>query len=175
MEEYLFGFQKAYLNLNPSKEKIKPLRKTNAENINISNDHLEKIKDHIDFIRPDKVQLNTAVRPPAEKDAVPLDHEDLERLCSFFGKNTEVIAESKSFSTKSLNNLGTEEILAVLSRRPCRLTDLAKGLGMEHNQILKVLDQLQKEGKIRSEYQNNEQYYLKTGTEHSLLSVHLRE
>lgn len=134
------------------------------KNINVSEDQIEKIKDHIESIRPDKVQLNTAVRPPAEKDAIPLDYEDLERLCSVFGKNTEVIAESKRSSTKTLHNLGSEEILAVLSRRPCRLIDLARGLGMEHNQILKVLDQLQKEGKIRSEYQNNEQYYLKTGT-----------
>ena len=133
-------------------------------NVNTSDDQIEKFKHHIASIRPDKVQLNTAVRPPAEKEAIPLKYEELERFCSVFGKNTEVIAESKRSSAKSTDSLGTEEVLAVLSRRPCKLVDLAKGLGIQHNQILKVLDQLQKEGKIRSECQNNEQYYLKTGT-----------
>ena len=47
--------------------------------------HLKKLKAAVARIRPDKVQLNTVVRPPAERSARPLNRAELERIRAFFG------------------------------------------------------------------------------------------
>jgi len=57
--------------------------------------HLQKIKTIITEINPDKIQLNTVVRPPNEKFAKPLNLKDLERIRDFFGYGCEVIREFK--------------------------------------------------------------------------------
>lgn len=47
--------------------------------------HLQKLKTIIMEINPDKIQLNTVIRPPNEKFARPLNLKDLEKIRDFFG------------------------------------------------------------------------------------------
>jgi len=46
----------------------------------------------IDTICPDKIQINTVVRPPSDSRAKSLDRERLEEIKLLFGENAEVIA-----------------------------------------------------------------------------------
>ncbi len=51
-----------------------------AEGLNTEAEQIAKIKAAIELIRPDKIQLNTAVRPTAEADIKKLDAEKLQAI-----------------------------------------------------------------------------------------------
>ena len=55
-----------------------------------TDDEVKKIAGHVARIRPDIVQLNTAVRPAAEKSARAIPRKRLEELASIFGPNTDI-------------------------------------------------------------------------------------
>lgn len=57
--------------------------------------HIQRLKTIIREINPDKIQLNTVVRPPNEKFAQPLNLKDLERIRDFFEYKCEIISEFK--------------------------------------------------------------------------------
>jgi wyosine [tRNA(Phe)-imidazoG37] synthetase (radical SAM superfamily) len=76
--------------------------------LNDSDEQIEKIAACIEKIRPDKVQLNTVSRPPAE-DVKPVSRERLRQIAKRIYKNAEVIADFKcdrkadDFKIKSSN------------------------------------------------------------------------
>ena len=55
---------------------------------------VDKIGGLIERIRPDRVQLNTATRPPAEDFALPVSRRDMERFARMLGGRAEVIARA---------------------------------------------------------------------------------
>ena len=67
-----------------------------VESLNTKSDQIAKIRNAIDRIRPDKVQLNTAVRPTAEPNLKRLDIETLHTIAAQLGPQCEIIAD---FST----------------------------------------------------------------------------
>ena len=56
-----------------------------VEGINTGPDQIARIKEAADRIRPDKIQLNTAVRPTADPNIVPLDAERLQAIAARLG------------------------------------------------------------------------------------------
>ena len=120
-----------------------------VKGVNDSPSHLNKIKKIISEIKPEKVQLNTVIRPPAEKFARPLNLKDLEKIKKTLGENCEIIAEfRKKEQLPSFENL-EESILSMIKRRPVTLDDISASLGKHKNEILKSLNSLLKEAKIR--------------------------
>lgn len=113
-------------------------------------------------IQPDRIQLNTVVRPPAEKFASALSVERLSSFCRLFRPTAEVIAE---FNTQRDLRLqaNKETILSMLQRRPCSADQIAKGFGMHHNEVSKYLGNLMRTGQIREERKNNTVYYAASG------------
>jgi len=109
-------------------------------------------------IEPDRIQLNTVVRPAAEQFAAPLSAESMSSLCPLFHPTAEVIAE---FSTeKDLRlQVNKETILSMLQRRPCTADQIAKGFGMHLNEVSKYLGNLVQSGQVCEERKNNTVYY----------------
>ena len=66
-----------------------------VKGINDDLKHIQKLKTIIREINPDKIQLNTVVRPPNEKFAQPLNLKDLKRIRDFFEYKCEIITEFK--------------------------------------------------------------------------------
>jgi wyosine [tRNA(Phe)-imidazoG37] synthetase (radical SAM superfamily) len=109
-------------------------------------------------IAPDRIQLNTAVRPPAEDFATPLSRRQLEELAPLFEPPAEVIAEfDRSAAPKFEVNL--ESICAMLQRRPCTAGQIAQVFGLHPNEVAKYLGRLVREARIRSESRDGEVYY----------------
>ncbi|MFB0553636.1 MAG: radical SAM protein [Phycisphaerae bacterium] len=122
-----------------------------VEGLNTNAEQIAKIRDAIGLIRPDKVQLNTAVRPTAETDIKRLNAEKLQAIAARLGPKCEVVADfSLSHHGRGLENKA-EQVLSILKRRPCSLNDICSGLGIGHNEALKYVTDLQHEGIIRSE------------------------
>ncbi len=126
---------------------------------NNSPSHLQKLKKAIAEINPDRVQLNTVVRPPAEVSALPLSHRELEKIRKFLGKKAEIIAEfDKIQHLPSSLNL-QDAILSLVKRRPATISDMSFSLGRHKNELIKYIDQLLKRNKIISVIHQGKKYY----------------
>lgn len=112
--------------------------------------HIQKLKEAASRIKPDKIQLNTVVRPPAEKSAQPLSPEEMEKIRKAFGKNCEIIAKFDKKALKPLQKDFEGAILTMIQRRPVTLSDISASLGRNKNEVIKYLDILLEEGKIRT-------------------------
>jgi len=124
-------------------------------------DEVGRIAALVDKMRIDRVQLNTVSRPPAEASALTVATDDLEKLRALFSCPCEVIAEtrkSQHVSSSSSGNL-EDQIVALLSRRPCTVEGIAAGLGFRPNEVLKHLDVLCAKGIIRSDRRGLDVFY----------------
>ena len=125
---------------------------------------ISRIADLVKAIGPNRVQLNTAVRPPSEEYAFAAPKKDLERLAGLFDPPAEVIPE---FSTDVSKPTGASEtdILAMLERRPCTMEQIAQVFSIHRNEVSKYIGKLMREGRIRKQSQDNEVYYIGTPKE----------
>jgi wyosine [tRNA(Phe)-imidazoG37] synthetase (radical SAM superfamily) len=121
--------------------------------------HIKKLKAAVEEIEPDRIQLNTVIRPPAEEFAQALSSKELEKIKEIFGKNCEIIAD---FSNKDQFPQGKnleDRILSIIQRRPVTLLDISTSLGKHHDEILKCLNPLIKNGLIKSVIHKDKTYY----------------
>lgn len=128
------------------------------QGMNAMSSDVSRIADLAGEIGPDRIQLNTVVRPPAEEFAGSLSKERLSSLCGLFRPTAEVISEfSTEKALKQQANKGM--ILSMLQRRPCTTDQIAKGFGIHLNEVSKYLGSLLQTGQIREERRNNTVYY----------------
>jgi wyosine [tRNA(Phe)-imidazoG37] synthetase (radical SAM superfamily) len=110
---------------------------------------LRDLKKAVAFIKPDRVQLNTVARPPAEASAGPLTLRELERIRKALGARTEVVAAfAKKRQARKAGPLESA-ISAMVRRRPVTVDDIAASLGRHRDEVLKAAGRLLESGKIR--------------------------
>jgi wyosine [tRNA(Phe)-imidazoG37] synthetase (radical SAM superfamily) len=130
-----------------------------VKGINDSKSHLKALKEAIHEINPDKVQINTVTRPPSEKLAHPLLREEMEKIKKFLGNNCEMVAHFKRKGlTPEEENL-KDLILDIIHRRPVTAEDISESLGRSKKEVLKYIDILKRENKIKAVLYENEDYY----------------
>lgn len=118
-----------------------------AEGINDSDDEIEALRQAIERIQPDAVQLNTVVRPPAESFARPVSPARLAEIKDAFGNKAEIIASFKGTSGKTA--LPPEEaIREYLKRRPGSFEDIITSLGLGRDDAESALSRLTATGEI---------------------------
>ena len=122
-----------------------------VESLNTKSDQISKIRNAIEQIRPDKVQLNTAVRPTAEPNLKRLDIETLRAIATQLGPQCEIIADFSTLHHVNFPENKVDDVLSILKRRPCSLNDISSGLGIGRNEALKYISHLQHKGLIHSE------------------------
>ena len=132
-----------------------------VKGVNDHEAHLQKLKEITSQVNPDKIQLNTVVRPPAEKFASALTLDELEKIRDLMGKNCEIIDTFEKTSSSQLQkNLELEEnLLAMIHRRPMTLADLSTSLGKPLNEVLNLIQVLKSEEKIKFVSHKGIEYY----------------
>lgn len=120
---------------------------------------INRLKTCISSIQPDKVQANTVTRPPAESFAEPVLRELLENLAAQLFEHSEVIADYRGVHEKQEFAAQREDVLTLLKRRPCSVEDIAAGLGLHRNEVLKYIEELSAEGKIETRMSGSQLYY----------------
>ncbi len=130
-----------------------------VKDINDSTAHLQKLKTVLTEIYPDKVQLNTVVRPPAEKFASSLTKTELETINNFLGGECEIIATFDKKAQDLVQKSEEENILSMVQRRPMTLIDIASSLGLHRNEVMKHLQILLENGDIRLIRHKGSVYY----------------
>lgn len=122
-----------------------------AEGINDDPGELARIREHIDAIRPDRIQLNTLDRPPAYSGIRPMPRQRLLEIVDAWGPGrTEIIkridhaGDVPSYS-EDLHDL----LLQTLGRRPLTLEDICQVTGQNQEGILAYLDLLMSQNRVR--------------------------
>ncbi|MBC2717673.1 MAG: radical SAM protein [Desulfobacteraceae bacterium] len=132
-----------------------------VEGINATESMIKKFKQWTDRINPDKIHLNTAVRPTAETYVYSVPEEKLAYFCEILGKKAEVIAPfKKEAKNKKMSDTGNE-LLSMLSRRPCTLADISAGLGLHQHEILKYVEPMITDKHIEVLHINGKMFYQK--------------
>jgi wyosine [tRNA(Phe)-imidazoG37] synthetase (radical SAM superfamily) len=111
-------------------------------------------------IGSDRIDLNTISRPPAEEFACPVpltQMEDLARLCK--GK-VGIICQGARPQGAAVEIAAEEDILGLLSRRPCTLADIASGLGIHATAVTKCLDSLTAARKVQTVFRTGQWFYM---------------
>lgn len=118
---------------------------------------INRLKTCISSIQPDKVQVNTVTRPPAESFAESVQKQQLENLAEQLFERSEVIADYKGVHEEFASQ--REDVLTLLKHRPCSVEDIAFGLGLHRNEALKYIEELSALGKIEVKSGQNQFYY----------------
>jgi len=127
--------------------------------INSMPNDVQKIAALAESIRPDRIQLNTAVRPPAEEFVSALSQRRLAALTDLFCPPAEVIAEFNADHATHIK-ANQDTILNLLQRRPCTAKQIADVFDMHFNEVSKYLGKLVRTEQIHSEYINTDVYYV---------------
>jgi len=120
---------------------------------------LAELVECVNLIKPDRVQLNTVTRPPAEDFAVAVSRERMAKLAGMFNPPAEVIADFHGVCRRPEFAAGRDEILDLLRRRACSLEEIAAGLGMHHNEVVKYVEELTARELIVKLRQSGKLYY----------------
>ncbi len=131
-----------------------------VEGVNTDSGQIAKIRETIKKIRPDKIQLNTAVRPTADSGVRKVKAEKLKQIAKELGDNAEVIADFDVSGGSDRHNLiNDENVLSMLKRRPCSLDDICSGLEINRNMAVKHITSLEKKKLIISEEKGGKVFY----------------
>ena len=117
------------------------------------------LRDCIEKIAPDKVQVNTVVRPPAESYATPVPRERLEEIAVQLHPQAELIVPCAHGGATDSPGVGCDEVLDLLRRRPCSIADIAMGLRLHPQEAAKCVGRLVSEQKVRAREQRGTQFY----------------
>ncbi len=124
-----------------------------------SKEAVQAIASVVAQVKPNRVQLNTAVRPTAEAALEPVSAERMAELAALFHPPAEVVADFRRPQAEVRESASAEVIVEMLSRRPATVEDLAAGLGLHANEVVKLVDELRKSGAIAEEVRSGRRYF----------------
>ncbi len=128
-------------------------------NINNNTKELSMIRNAISAIHPDKVYLNTVVRPPSEIYAKPLNSDEMIATKNFLAASCEVIAEFHGERVAETQNVECA-IVEMAKRRPMTITDIANALGISEANAKNWVNCLKKSVRLQEKLYKGEKYYL---------------
>jgi hypothetical protein len=128
-----------------------------------SEPHVGAIARKARSIRPDRIQLNTPVRPSSLGGSAVVSPERLRSFRRLFSPEAEVVAGLGGPSTLWEEG-GNEDLqgrlLALLGRRPCTVEDAGGGLSVRPNVVVKVLGELEARGAVRREAHDGRLFFV---------------
>jgi wyosine [tRNA(Phe)-imidazoG37] synthetase (radical SAM superfamily) len=128
---------------------------------NDSEKELEGLRSVIDQISPDKIQLNTVIRPPSDPRAISLDTKRLEEIKNLFGEKAEIIAQTPLRNRRWEDNTAYATILEMAKRRPVRARDVANVCDIPLEEADSLIKGLVVKGVLRQQEHEGEVYYMK--------------
>lgn len=131
-----------------------------VKDINDDEEELGKLKEVIDLIHADKVQLNTVTRPPSEEITGRLTREELEKACRFLGNTCEIISTFDKTPVQHEEQEWSRSVLDILKRRSLSLDDIVKITGVSFYKAKNRLMVMENEGDIKSYHFHDTIYYM---------------
>ena len=111
-------------------------------------------------LKPDRIQLNTPVRPPATDLAIPISRQTMTMLADLFKPPAEVTADfPEPAGNDPETHVTTVQVLETITRRPCTARDVAVGLNAPEGEVSAALRILVGEGRIVLSVQDGKDYF----------------
>jgi wyosine [tRNA(Phe)-imidazoG37] synthetase (radical SAM superfamily) len=126
--------------------------------LNDTDEELTHLRQALTKIAPDKIQLNTAVRPVVESAARPLDKTEMAAAAAYLKGPVEVIASFNRAASAELP-CQDEDLVEMLSRRPMTAADIAKASGLPLVQIVARLKCLEDSGRISHDRYHDQEFF----------------
>ena len=121
-----------------------------VKGMNDSREELFSLRDAVRRIKPDRLQLNTVVRPPALPSAEPVEPDALEAIRTFFGDSCEIISSAHKEPHEGMEQLNNARVLAILRRRAMTLHELGLAIDAPLSAIQQSLHILKELEMIRA-------------------------
>ncbi|MEJ2723507.1 MAG: radical SAM protein [Deltaproteobacteria bacterium] len=131
--------------------------------LNDTEEEIEALSAEMEEIAPDKIQLNTVVRPPSDPRALPLDRKRMEDIKSYFGSKAEIIAHEERFRKERVHGPLSVAVLEMARRRPVTTADIAKALNRPLEDVESAVKGLVIKGYLRHQEHLGETYYSHKG------------
>lgn len=121
--------------------------------LNTTDAELAGLKEAIDRIDPDRVQLNTLDRPAAEGWVEAASGAELEAVRRSLGRpGIEIAGEQHPVSPAVQANTGSADLIrATLCRRPSTVEDLVRTTSLSGGEVAKILGALERRGEVTSQ------------------------
>ncbi|MGA1826159.1 MAG: radical SAM protein [bacterium] len=131
-----------------------------CEGINDSPKEIELLRKALSKINPERIQINTVFRPPAQAGTLPLSKEKMIEIKKIFGTNAQVVG-LPSVGTLSIpqSRAFKVRLVELLKRRPCTIPDIINVLAVPRLQLIKVLDKMLDDGKLKICRHDEEIFY----------------
>lgn len=126
--------------------------------INAAKAQIRKIAALAQSIQPNRIQLNTALRPTADPHVLAIDEATLQELALLFSPAAEVIARF-SPANQAMARTDPAAIVALLKRRPCTLLDIAQVFALTEAEAQLLLNQLSSSGQVHTEMRAGKVFY----------------
>lgn len=120
-----------------------------VKGVNDSPAAIAALKAAVARIRPDRIELNTVVRPPAEAGAAPLGPAELRKVRAALGPRAEIVASFARRKQAPAAGALERAVLATVRRRPQTAEDIAAALGRHRDEVLKAVAALLDRGRAR--------------------------
>jgi wyosine [tRNA(Phe)-imidazoG37] synthetase (radical SAM superfamily) len=130
-----------------------------VKGVNDSPAAVEALRKAAARIRPDRIELNTVVRPPAELGVRPLSAAALARIRARLGPKAEVVAAYTGQRQAPAAGDLDRALLATVARRPQTAADVAGALGRHRDEVLKALSRLLARGRVRRRLHDGKTYF----------------
>jgi wyosine [tRNA(Phe)-imidazoG37] synthetase (radical SAM superfamily) len=127
--------------------------------INDTEEEILRLVEALDRIAPDRIQLNTVVRPPSSSEAVPLDRTRLEEIRGFMGERAEIIADPRLGHGEADRADLFRAVREMAERRPIRVRDAADSLSIPMKEAGVIVQGLVNRGALRPKEHEGETYF----------------
>lgn len=129
--------------------------------MNDTGQELTALKQAIEKIKPDQLQLNTLDRPGSISTLRTANREELERVLDFFQMgNAAIVTDPSEHKVLLAYRKDTESaILGTIARRPCTSKDLSEILGLQIHEVNQYLASLEADDKIKAVKQKRGFFY----------------
>ena len=128
--------------------------------LNDTDEEMRALKPLIQEIQPDKIQLNTVVRPPADPCAKALDAKRLEAIKLFLGERAEIVVDIGAEKGVMAPDTKGQGLLEMVRRRPLRTKDMANSLGLSIDEVESMVKGLLIKGYLRRQDHSGEVFYM---------------
>ncbi|MHA1355019.1 MAG: radical SAM protein [Candidatus Heimdallarchaeota archaeon] len=131
-----------------------------VKGLNDSPETIAKIKTVLDDLGCDRVYVNVPIRPPAEKWVEIPDKDRVLEICSTLNAYNIAHYESNQGFQISANDDMEDQIVKITTRHPLRETQILAMFDLPSQEIIQLLENMAKKGKLKRVIYNKEIFWL---------------
>lgn len=133
-----------------------------VDGINDSSAELRGLAEAIAAIQPDRVHVNTIVRPPSDPNVKPVEPHRLQEIARILGPRAEVIAGATERVQMMIDRGKEELVVAMAARRPVTLEDISRAVGTSRAEAAKLVSALTEKSVLTLVRHGGKLYYRAT-------------